>query len=84
MAKLLYFAWVREKVGHDGEEIEIPHEVTTPNALAAYLAGRGGGYSEAFGDPSKLRCAVDQTMRAMDAPLGTPNEIGFFPPVTGG
>lgn len=84
MVSLLYFAWVREKIGRDGEALDLPVEVTTPKALAAYLAARGGGYAEAFADPAKLRCAADQSMVAMDAQLGTPKEIAFFPPVTGG
>lgn len=84
MVKLLYFAWVREKIGRDGEEVALPPHVSTPAALAAHLAQQGGGYGDAFADPSKLRCAVDQAMVAMDAPLGTPKEIAFFPPVTGG
>lgn len=84
MVRLLYFAWVREKTGLGGESIELPVEAVTPAALAGWLARRGGGYAEAFGDLSRLRCAIDQEMAAMDAPLGTAREIAFFPPVTGG
>jgi sulfur-carrier protein len=81
---LLFFARVREAVGHGSEVRELPETVTTPVALASWLAGQGAGYAEAFADPSRLRCAVDQVMVAMDAPLGQPKEIAFFPPVTGG
>ncbi len=81
---ILYFAWVREATGVDGETFSLTDEINTPRALAARLAARGGGYAAAFGDPSRLRCAVDQTMQPLDAPLGDAREIAFFPPVTGG
>jgi sulfur-carrier protein len=82
---ILYLAWVREKIGIAQEVIEtLPSDVNTPTALAHWLALRGEGYAEAFNDLSRLRCAVDQQMMAMDATFGSPREIAFFPPVTGG
>ncbi len=82
---ILYLAWVREKVGIAEEVIDtLPSDVTTPALLAQWLALRGEGYAAAFEDASRLRCAVDQQMMAMDAALGSPSEIAFFPPVTGG
>jgi sulfur-carrier protein len=84
MVRLLYFAWVREKIGIDGEDVILPEGVTTGRHLAAHLASRGGGYAEAFADPSKLRCAVNQAMIPLDDPFQSPREIAFFPPVTGG
>jgi sulfur-carrier protein len=82
---ILYFAWVRDAVGISEEQIAaLPDEMMTPAAVAAWLAGRGGGFAEAFADLSRLRCAVDQQIVAMDASLVTPREIAFFPPVTGG
>ena len=82
---LLYLAWVREKVGIAEDVIDaLPPEIDTPSALAQWLALRGDGYAAAFADLSRLRCAVDQQMTAMDGPLGSPQEIAFFPPVTGG
>jgi sulfur-carrier protein len=82
---LLYLAWVREKVGLAQEVIEaIPQDIATPAALANWLAQRSEGHAAAFSDISRLRCAVDQQMTAMDAALGNPKEIAFFPPVTGG
>jgi sulfur-carrier protein len=81
---LLYFAWVREKVGVGEERLDIPADIGTPLALAQWLAERGDGYRDAFAEPSRLRCAVDQQMVPMDAPLASAKEIAFFPPVTGG
>ena len=82
---LLYLAWVREKVGVAEEVIDaLPPGIDTPSALALWLTLRGEGYAVAFADLSRLRCAVDQQMTVMDGPLGSPQEIAFFPPVTGG
>lgn len=83
MAHVLYFAWLRERIGIDGEAVELVAG-DTGTTLAARLRSRGGGYAEAFADPSRVRCAIDQAMAPMDAPLGDAREIAFFPPVTGG
>ena len=82
--QLLYFAWVREAVGLDGETVDVPSGVATPADLIDWLATRGDGYAAAFADPAKVRCAADQVMVQLDEPLGAAKEIAFFPPVTGG
>jgi molybdopterin synthase sulfur carrier subunit len=81
---LLYFAWVRQKLGRSEEQIELPAGIATVADLIAHLRARGGGYEEVFGDPSRLRAAVDQEHAGFDAPIGIASEIAFFPPVTGG
>ncbi|WP_298686610.1 molybdopterin converting factor subunit 1 [uncultured Sphingomonas sp.] len=82
--ELLYFAWVREAIGRDGETVSPPAEVRTVAALVDWLAGRGGGYAQAFAEPARLRCAVDQAFAPLDAPIAGAREIALFPPVTGG
>lgn len=81
---ILYFAWVRERIGINGEHVDVPPDVTTPLALAQWLARRGAGYAEAFADPKELRCALDQQIVPMEAELGNAAELAYFPPVTGG
>ncbi|MBC7985467.1 MAG: molybdopterin converting factor subunit 1 [Sphingomonadaceae bacterium] len=81
---LVYFAWVREAIGKDGESVEPPEDVATVFELIVWLAGRGGGYAEALGQLDRLRAAVDQRFVAMDAPIAGAKEIAIFPPVTGG
>jgi molybdopterin synthase sulfur carrier subunit len=81
---LLYFAWVREAIGRDGETIEPPEGVETVDALIDWLVGRGDGYAQAFADRSRLRVAIDQEFSGFDASLKGVREIAFFPPVTGG
>jgi molybdopterin synthase sulfur carrier subunit len=81
---VLYFAWVRQKIGRSEETIELTTELRTVGDLAALLHARGGGYSEAFADMSRLRAAVNQAHVSLDTPLAANDEVAFFPPVTGG
>ena len=82
--ELLYFAWVREAIGRDGEQVDPPPEVGDVAGLVAWLAARGGGYAEALANPDKLRAAIDQVFVPLDAPIAGAREIAIFPPVTGG
>jgi len=81
---LLYFAWVRQKVGQSQETISLPPDVGTVGELAAWLAARGGGFAEAFAGGKALRAAVNQDHAGWDAAIGANDEVAFFPPVTGG
>jgi len=82
--EMLYFAWVREKIGLAGERVDPPASVGTVGALIDWLATRGGGYAEAFVDRARLRAAIDQRFVSLDSPLDDAREIALFPPVTGG
>jgi molybdopterin synthase sulfur carrier subunit len=82
--ELLYFAWVREAIGRDGEQVDPPAEISDVAGLIAWLAARGAGYAAALGDQSRLRAAIDQVFVPLDAPLAGARELAIFPPVTGG
>lgn len=82
--KLVYFAWVREKIGTGGEELTVPDEIASVSELVEWLRGQGPGYAAAFADPKTVRVAVNQEYAPMDAVLSADDEIAFFPPVTGG
>lgn len=84
MVELLYFAWVRERIGLPGERVEPPVEVTDVRGLIAWLAGRSAGHQAALGDAHGVRVAVDQRFASLDAPLDGVREVALFPPVTGG
>ena len=80
--KVLYFAWVRERIGVASEEIET--EAVTVADLVTELSGREARYQMAFSDLSAIRVAVDQDLSDFDAPLAGVREVAFFPPMTGG
>ena len=82
--KLLYFAWVREKLGRQEEELTPPEEVRTVGELLAWLRGLDEAHAEALADDAVLRVAVDQQHADFDTPIAGAREIAFFPPVTGG
>jgi molybdopterin converting factor, subunit 1, non-archaeal len=81
---ILYFAWVRELIGRDDDQVERPAPDSTVADLIDMLASRGGGYAEALGDKERLRAALDQHFVVLDTPIGQARELAIFPPVTGG
>ncbi|HEY1836025.1 MAG TPA: molybdopterin converting factor subunit 1 [Rhizomicrobium sp.] len=81
---VLYFAWVRQKIGRGEEQIALPKTVRTVGELAQHLRALGGGYADAFADMARLRAAVNQDHVGFDAPVTADDEVAFFPPVTGG
>ena len=82
--EMLYFAWVRERMGRAQEVVTPPAEVTTVAALVDWLAARDDAAGAALEDRGRLRAAVDQTFVGMDASIVGAREIALFPPVTGG
>ncbi|QFT61621.1 molybdopterin synthase sulfur carrier subunit [Roseivivax halotolerans] len=79
---VLYFAWVRERIGIPKERIET--EAATVSELVDELRSREARYAAAFADLSALRVAVDQELSDFDATLSGAREVAFFPPMTGG
>jgi len=79
---VLYFAWVRERIGLPKEQIET--SAPTVAALVDELRAREDRYEAAFADLSALRVAVDQELTDFDASLEGVREVAFFPPMTGG
>ena len=81
---LLYFAWVRERIGRGGETVDPPEAVVNVADLICWLAGRSAGHAAALAEPARLRAAIDQHLVTLDTPLGDAREVALFPPVTGG
>lgn len=79
---VLYFAWVRERIGLPKERIET--SAATVNDLIAELRAREDRYEAAFSDLSALRVALDQELSEFDSSLDGVREVAFFPPMTGG
>jgi molybdopterin synthase sulfur carrier subunit len=82
--RVLYFAWLREKIGKSEENLSPPAEVLTVGALFDWLSARGPGYAAAFAEQKLVRCAVDQEFAGPETAIAGAEEIAFFPPVTGG
>jgi molybdopterin synthase sulfur carrier subunit len=82
--KLVYFAWVRERVGKPEEEVELPPGVATVADLVRWLKTRGEEYDYAFENEAVVRAAIDHTHVKPEASLGEAREVAFFPPMTGG
>ncbi|MBY8976332.1 molybdopterin converting factor subunit 1 [Rhodobacteraceae bacterium NNCM2] len=81
--QVLYFAWMRERIGVAAEEIPADG-LSTARDLVEALKGRGGGHALAFENIDAVRVAVDQEMGTLDTPISGAREVAFFPPVTGG
>ena len=82
--KLLYFAWLRARIGHAEEDLGLPPEVRDVAGLLDWLRGRGDNYAEALRDLSVVRVAVNHDYVGHDHPVHGGDEIALFPPVTGG
>jgi molybdopterin synthase sulfur carrier subunit len=82
MIDVLYFAWVRERIGLPREQVET--SAVTVAELVAELSAREDRYAAAFADLASLRVALDQDLSDFSAPLAGVREVAFFPPMTGG
>lgn len=82
MIEVLYFAWLRERVGLPRETVETSAETVAD--LVDELKAREERYAYAFQDVSAIRVALDQELSSFDAPLSGVREVAFFPPMTGG
>lgn len=81
---VLYFAWLRERVGTGEETLSLPAGVRTVGDLIAWLAERSPRHAAAFENRRAVRCAVNQDFADSEALLRPGDEVAFFPPVTGG
>jgi molybdopterin synthase sulfur carrier subunit len=84
MVRVLYFAWVRERIGKAEESLEPPASVRTVADMIAWLSSRGEEYAHAFERPTVIRTAIDKVHVKADSAIAGAKEIAFFPPMTGG
>ena len=82
--KLVYFAWVRERIGKAEEVLAPPTSVATVAELIKWLSGRGDEYAHAFENPKVIRAAIDRAHVRPETAIAGAREIAFFPPMTGG
>ena len=84
MMNILYFALIRENIGHFSETIDLPNDINNVNGLINYLEQKGDNYKAAFAQSDLIRVAINQEYVNLDHPISNNDEIAFFPPVTGG
>ncbi len=84
MTRLVYFAWVRERIGLPEEEVDLPEDVRTVRDLLGWLKTRGEEYETALQFPDAIRVAINQEHAERDESVVGAREIGLFPPMTGG
>jgi len=84
MVRLVYFAWVRERVGKPDETVDLPASIVSIADLIAWLSSRGEEYAYAFENGPLIRTAIDKAHVKHDAAIVGAREIAFFPPMTGG
>jgi molybdopterin synthase sulfur carrier subunit len=82
--KVLWFAWLRTRVGAGAEDVDPPASVDTVAKLLDWLAARSPGHAEALAKREVVRVAVNQTYVPLDHPVKPGDEVAIFPPVTGG
>ena len=82
--KLLYFAWIRTKLGVSEELMDVPPDIKNVKGLIDWLINQGDAYKTVFSDLSLLRVAVNQEYASSDSPVKAGDEVALFPPVTGG
>ncbi len=82
--KLVYFAWVRERIGKPEEEVELPASVATVADLLRWLCARGEEYENALQHPQVIRVAIDREHVDHREKIAGAREIALFPPMTGG
>lgn len=82
--RVLYFAWMRERMGRSEEDLPVPPGVASVGALVEWLRARDAAGMAAFAETAIVRAAVNQEFAQPDTPVRDGDEVAFFPPVTGG
>lgn len=82
--KLLYFAWVRTKIGIGEEQVTLPADIGDVRGLLDWLVSRGDNYAAALKERQIIKVAVNQEYVGLDYPINAHDEVAIFPPVTGG
>jgi molybdopterin synthase sulfur carrier subunit len=82
--QVLYFGWVKSKIGIGQEQVSPPDGVESVGELIDWLKARGGGYEVAFADAAEIRAAVNHEIAPHEAPIKEGDEVALFPPMTGG
>ena len=84
LVRILYFAWLKDRLGHGEEQVVLPEGVADIGGLRRWMRARGPLFEAVFAEGGRIRAAVNQDFATDDAPVRAGDEVAFFPPVTGG
>lgn len=82
--KILYFSWIKDKIGKSFEEVEITNEIATISQLISFLTKKNDNYNQAFSDLETIQYSINMQTAKIDDKIKNDDEIAFFPPMTGG
>ncbi len=82
--RILYFAWLKDRLGRGEEQANLPENIVDIGGLRLWMRSRGPVFERAFAEGGRIRAAVNREFAEDDAPVHPGDEIAFFPPVTGG
>ena len=82
--KILYFSWIKDKIGINEENIDIDQEVDTVKKLISFLRNKGENYNLALENTGIIRFSINMKNAKLDDKIKNADEIAFFPPMTGG
>ena len=82
--KILYFSWVREKIGMESEYLKINNEINDINELISFLKTCSENHNKAFSDLNSINVAINKSHASHKSKIKDSDEVAFFPPITGG
>lgn len=84
MLQIHYFASVREAVGRDREQIELPGDVATVADLVRHLRKADAGFERMISEQEQVLVAVNHAVAGDEGAIADGDEVAFFPPMSGG
>ena len=82
--KVLYFSWIKDKLGKSHEEIELNDNIKTINDLIGLLKQNNENYKDVFEDTSSIKVSINMETAKFEDSIHDNDEVAFFPPMTGG
>ena len=82
--KILYFSWIKDKLGKSHEEIQLDDNIKTINDLVTSLKQSNQDYLDVFKDTSSIKVSINMETAKFEDTIVDNDEVAFFPPMTGG
>ena len=82
--KILYFSWIKDKLGKSHEEMQLNDNIKTVNDLIILLKKNNQNYEDVFKDTSSIKVSINMETARFEDSIHNNDEVAFFPPMTGG